>query len=261
MLPTINIEKVSKFQNALMLGNSLRELGASRVPFTYEALKSAVNGNFSVTEDDIDGDIKLDEISQEFDSIQTTDTDLEIIAYLDSIGVPENVINDFMSDKDDYSISAGVIIADSIASQFDDETILDSALEFANLNLDDYTLDTAESDFEKLAKLEVEEEKLDMKKDLAEAEAKKKAYEDGDVAKMALLDATNMPERKAGYRRKMVVRNGKKKWINERINKDKKVKLSPKQKLALAKARKKANTGMAKKKRSKSSMRRKNFGM
>lgn len=66
------------------------------------------------------------------------------------------------------------------------------------------------------------------------------------------------PKRKAGYKPKLVIRNGKKVWINKR-NPNKKVILSAKQKNALRKARLKANTGQAKLKRAKSSRIRKRF--
>jgi hypothetical protein len=67
-----------------------------------------------------------------------------------------------------------------------------------------------------------------------------------------------MPERKAGYTRKLVIRDGKKVWINKR-NPNKKVILSPKQKLALMKARIKAHTGLAKARREKSMKKRATF--
>ncbi len=60
-----------------------------------------------------------------------------------------------------------------------------------------------------------------------------------------------MPPRKAGYKRKQVVRNGKKKWVNKR-NSNKPYKMSPKQKMALKKAQRKAHTGKAKTNRARS---------
>jgi hypothetical protein len=68
------------------------------------------------------------------------------------------------------------------------------------------------------------------------------------------------PKRKAGYRLKLVVRNGKKKWINERIE-GKRVHLSLKQRLALTKARLKAHRGRAELKRKRSNHKRKSFGL
>jgi hypothetical protein len=59
-----------------------------------------------------------------------------------------------------------------------------------------------------------------------------------------------------GYRRKMVVRGGKKVWINKR-NPNKKVRLSIKQKMALAKARLKAHSSSANAHRAKSNKLRK----
>ena len=66
------------------------------------------------------------------------------------------------------------------------------------------------------------------------------------------MDSSLMPARKAGYKRVLVIRNGKKKWINKR-NPNKKIRLSPKQKMALRKARLKAHTASAKIKRARSS--------
>lgn len=65
------------------------------------------------------------------------------------------------------------------------------------------------------------------------------------------VEHDSMPPRKAGYKRKQVIRNGKKKWINKR-NPNKKYRMSPKQKMALKKAQRKAHTGKAKINRAKS---------
>ena len=59
------------------------------------------------------------------------------------------------------------------------------------------------------------------------------------------------PPRKAGYKPTLVVRKGKKKWINKR-QEGKKVILTAKQRQALAKARRKAHTAKAKMHREKS---------
>jgi len=64
------------------------------------------------------------------------------------------------------------------------------------------------------------------------------------------LDAS-MPALKSGYKRVQVVRGGKKVWINKR-NPNKKVRLTPKQKLGLIKARKKAHSSASKIKRARS---------
>jgi len=74
------------------------------------------------------------------------------------------------------------------------------------------------------------------------------------------IEFDSVPERKAGYKRTLVVRNGKKVWVNKR-NPNKKVILSPAQKRALAKARLKAHTGMAERKRHLSNKKRLNFKM
>ncbi len=70
----------------------------------------------------------------------------------------------------------------------------------------------------------------------------------------------NKPQRKPGYRLVQVVRDGKKVWINKRIE-GKRVRLTPKQKMALIKARLKAHTGRAEIKRKKSKILRKRFGL
>jgi hypothetical protein len=70
----------------------------------------------------------------------------------------------------------------------------------------------------------------------------------------------NMPPRKAGYKRVLVVRGGKKKWINKRVN-GRRVILSAKQRQALRKARLKAHTSRAEIHRQKSDRLRKRFGL
>lgn len=71
-------------------------------------------------------------------------------------------------------------------------------------------------------------------------------------------DGAKRPKRKAGYKPKLVVRGGKKVWVNKR-DPNKKVFLSPAQKNALRKARLKSNTGQAKLKRKRAMKIRKRF--
>lgn len=75
----------------------------------------------------------------------------------------------------------------------------------------------------------------------------------GEVFDLGTLgDSDGMrPKLKSGYKPKLVVRDGKKKWINERLA-GKKIVLSSKQRMALAKARRKAHTSVAKIHRAKS---------
>ena len=74
------------------------------------------------------------------------------------------------------------------------------------------------------------------------------------------MDMAKMPKAKVGYKRKLVVRNGQKVWINKR-DPNKKVILSAKQRQALRKARLKAHTGLAKLNRAKSNRKAKSFGL
>jgi len=68
------------------------------------------------------------------------------------------------------------------------------------------------------------------------------------------------PTCKSGYKRKIVMANGKPKWKCKRVL-GIAPKMSPKQKMALQKARRKAHTGIAKHKRAKSAKARKVRGM
>ena len=86
------------------------------------------------------------------------------------------------------------------------------------------------------------------------------SLEDNDALLLDSVDEDGLvrPKRKAGYKPKLVVRHGKKVWINKR-DPNKKIFLSPAQKNALRKARLKANTGQAKINRKKSAKIRKRF--
>jgi hypothetical protein len=121
------------------------------------------------------------------------------------------------------------------------------------------------------------DDKTSKKTGLLIAKSINNTYTDLDIAKDALdyqysLTADNIqfdedieedniiPQRKTGYKRVLVVRNGKKVWINKRLP-NKKVILSPAKKRALAKARIKAHTASANIKREKSLKKRKIFGL
>jgi len=86
------------------------------------------------------------------------------------------------------------------------------------------------------------------------------SLEDNDALLLDSVDEDSLirPKRKVGYKPKLVVRHGKKVWINKR-DPNKKVFLSPAQKNALRKARLKANKGQAKINRKKSAKIRKRF--
>lgn len=71
---------------------------------------------------------------------------------------------------------------------------------------------------------------------------------------------TAMVARKQGYKRVLAVRNGKKTWVNKRIQ-GKRIHLSPAQRRALVKARLKAHTARANIHRKKSSKIRKRYGL
>jgi len=146
------------------------------------------------------------------DELDVSNIEKDTILLLDSIGVNEAMMSEFLSNNDEISLNAGRNIAYSIANQYDDNTIFDNINDFE----DEYKLNNYDSlTFDNIS-----------------------------------LDSA-MPQVKTGYKRKLVVRNGKKVWINKR-DPNKKVKLSPKQKMALAKARLKAHSSKAKLKRRKS---------
>ena len=72
-------------------------------------------------------------------------------------------------------------------------------------------------------------------------------YDNSDIDMDSII-----PPRKMGYKRVQAVRNGKKVWINKR-NPNKHIRLSPKQRQALRKARLKAHSALANYHRAKSS--------
>jgi len=167
----------------------LKEIGASKTPITFDELIASVIGCDEFTADEID----------------TTDLEKNTILLLDSIGINEPLLNEFMSQNDDISSKAGLTIAYNIDSQYDD---VDLHLALDNFRKNENQFDNIQFD-------------------------------------------TAMPSHKNGYKRTLVVRGGKKVWINKR-NPSKKVHLSPKQKMALAKARLKAHSSKAKYKKHKS---------
>lgn len=83
-------------------------------------------------------------------------------------------------------------------------------------------------------------------------------FDEVDTDSGFLMDMATPPPHKAGYTRKLVVRDGKKVFINKR-DPNKRVVLSPKQRQALMKARMKAHTGLAEMHRKKSVKKRINF--
>ena len=177
---------------------SLKEMGDNNTPITFDELVKGVIGA---------DDILLDSIDKE----ATEEIENNLLLLLDEIGVPEMVINDFLSSDDRVSSSAGLSIAKSIANQYDEMNIIS--------NVEDYLDSKDKIEFDSV-----------------------------------------LPERKAGYTRKLVVRNGKKVWINKR-NPNIKVHLSTKQKIALMKARLKAHTSLANHKREISLKKRANFNL
>lgn len=81
-----------------------------------------------------------------------------------------------------------------------------------------------------------------------------------DMSRNEVTLDSAMPKVKAGYRRTQVVRKGVKKWVNKR-EPFKKIILSGKQRRALAKARLKAHSSLAGRKRKTSLRKREQFGM
>jgi len=212
----VEIEKVGKINLANNLLTTLKVLGETKTPFTFDVLVDSIVGNFELDETEMDS-VQADSITINNDESIALHKD--VILCLDSIGVSEPLLNDFLSRDNDVSMSAGVIIADMV-SNLDENTIFDSIVKFG---YKDTNVET-----------ELKENKM-------------------------TTDGV-MPERKPGYKRVLVVRDGKKVWINKRLP-GKKVILTPKQKLALKKARLKAHTGLAKMKRKKSLAKRNQFGL
>lgn len=213
----IDIEKIEKLNLANNILQTLKTMGETKTPFNFNVVLDSIAGNFDLDDTELDS-VNLDGITINDDE-DIVKLHKDTIIFLDSIGVNETLLNDFLSRDDEISTSAGIIIADKVAS-FDDKTTFDCIMNFANGR--DYS--------------EVELKENDMTTDGV------------------------MPERKAGYKRVLVVRNGKKVWINKRLP-GKRVILTPKQKLALKKARLKAHTALARMKRKKSNLKRNQFGL
>lgn len=87
-----------------------------------------------------------------------------------------------------------------------------------------------------------------------------KAYSNNDNDVELDEISLDMVARKAGYKRELAIRKGKKVWVNKRIA-GKKIHLTPKQKQALVRARLKAHTAKAKMHRAKSAKVRKRYGL
>lgn len=87
-----------------------------------------------------------------------------------------------------------------------------------------------------------------------------KAYSNNDNDVELDEISLDMVARKAGYKRELAIRKGKKVWVNKRIA-GKKIHLTPKQKQALVRARLKAHTAKAKMHRAKSAKIRKRYGL
>ena len=178
---------------------TLKELGVNNTLITFDELVKGVIGADDLDLDDID--------TNDYENVENN-----ILLFLDSIGINEVALNEFLSNNDEESAVVGATIAKSIANQYDDVDIVSAVEDFK-------TFEEANIEFDSI-----------------------------------------MPERKAGYTRKLVIRGGKKVWINKR-NPNKRVILTPKQKLALLKARMKAHTGMAEAKRKRSLKKRATFNL
>lgn len=119
------------------------------------------------------------------------------------------------------------------------------------------------SDIETIAPYVKFDDLLNQNDDIASAEFLdlsiflEKTYEDcvdsvAVLRKAIVTDFDSLrPKRKAGYKPVQVIRKGKKVWINKRISSVKKI-LSPAQKRGLMKARRKAHTPQAERKKEKS---------
>lgn len=166
------------------------------------------------------GDETVDMDSIELEQYQTIQD--KVVMCLDSIGVSEKVLNQFMSDDDDLSEEVGAGLAKEVNS-LDTDSIDELAYSFASKIDMDSVVVTVKSD---------------------------------DVE----MDMAQMPKPKVGYKRKLVMRDGKKVWINKR-DPNKKVILSAKQRQALRKMHLKSNTGLAKLKRAKTNRKAKSFGL
>jgi len=146
----LNIEKIGRFNIAQNTINALKELGAEDT-FTFDEVAVGVIGD---TEDE-----KQDETADKCTA--------DMIAVLDSIGIDEQTICDFIGRDDDLSKDASKAVFDAVASIRDDD-VIEKSLAFAK-------------------------------------------SEDNTTFDSITQDTTTMPERKNGYRRTLVVRNGKKK--------------------------------------------------
>lgn len=205
----LDTSKHDAFEVALLVGHTLKAI-ATMDGVTYDALKN------NVVDLTLDEDFTLDSIGDDLNEVlEETHSmyDMTIIAYLDSIGVPENMVQDLISHKDGFSMDSLTSIAKSFDSQFlNDEDIESSAYAFAS------------------------------------------TFGNSNI------ECDGIVKPKAGYKRKLVVRKGKKTWVNKRVS-GVRVKLSPKQKMGLIKARLKAKSGLAKQHRARSAKARKTFGL
>lgn len=128
--------------------------------------------------------------------------------------------------------------------------------------LSDFDNDVADNVREMLvAKLPEGDDKLEeeMEKVVFSAKDNQSILDDTDSAFLDSVAEEEGITLDAAYRKKFVIRNGKKKRIN--VRRSGKVRLSAKQKQAIRKAQRKANTGAAKMKRMKSFKMRKKLGL
>lgn len=127
----LNIEKIAPFQEALVLGQSLKAIATLDEASSYEGLVSALSGIF-------DDDMDLDDIG-----CNTIDLTSRIVTFLDCIGVAETLVNDLLSDNDEISRDSLGSIAKTFNENFDEDSIFDIAMKYANeYKFDNVTLDT-----------------------------------------------------------------------------------------------------------------------
>lgn len=213
--------------------------------------------------DDFSGytaNVIADSVSKQFN-----DEDLTAMAYafatkydLDCVEVDEEEDND----ESEPEVNADNINLDGVTPTEDQEKTISEMIAFSTDEEKDENIKTIKGlDIDTLKayyKILLDKEK-DVDNIWSIRNAVKTALEDKVLLDGATIDG--MPPRKSGYKRKQVVKNGKKVWINKRLAGKRAKPLSPKQKQALMKARLKAHTGQAKLKRKKSSAKRKTYGL
>jgi len=168
---------------ALSASAVLMDFADSEVPFSYDAFLSAVSG------------VEFDPI--EMDSAECCDAQKALVSFVSFLGVPDNVIEDMVSGRENISTDSITSLAKAFKEKYSEEDTHSLAEEFSG------------------------------------------TYNDDTIT----MDGVSPKRCKSGYKRKMVVRDGKPTWVCKRLFG--RTRLSSKQKQALRKARNKAHSSMA----------------